>query len=112
MARHYSKQGCLLPKGCKDPSEAFRHELETGYLAEVSKERSANGFMIRARLPSKTSHEDIEITVKGRNLHISGPRPGSDEPSESVIEVPTGYEINGIRAIYMAGSLRIIVPRE
>ena len=110
MAHRYSKRGVTLPNGCKELNDVL--SLETGYLAEVSKERSANGFMIRAKLPSKTSHTDIEITAEGRNLHIMGTRPDSELPSESVIEVPDGYEMDAARAIYMAGSLRIFVPRE
>ena len=108
MAHRYRKRELILP----DEGEKVIDDSETGYLAEVSKERSANGFMIRARLPNKASHTDIEITVDGRNLHITGTRTGSKLPSESVIEVPDGYEMEGTKAIYMADSLRIFVPRE
>lgn len=115
MAQRYRKRGYGLPKGgngSNDLIDTLRLDSETGYLADVSKEPSAKGFMIRATLPHKASHTDIEITVEGRNLHITGTRPGNDLPSESVIEVPAGYEMEGARAVYMAGSLRIFVPRE
>jgi HSP20 family molecular chaperone IbpA len=110
MARQYSNRGGLLPRGSKDLIDVIKSE--TGFLAEVSKERSANGLMIRARLPDSTPHTDIEIVAEGRSLHISGSRQGSEPLAESVIEVPDGYKIDSARAIYMAGSLRIFVPRE
>lgn len=112
MARQYSKQECLSSRESEDLIEVIQPNPETGYLAEVSKVRSARGFMVRGRLPDNASHKDFEITVLGRNLHITGMLPGSKLPSESVIEVPAGYKMGSTRAIYLAGSLRIIVPRE
>jgi HSP20 family molecular chaperone IbpA len=92
-------------------ADVTEHKLETGFLSDVSKQRVEGGYMVRAQLPESASL-DFEISVEGQNLHITGTRPGNKLPSVSVIEIPDGYEAENARAICMAGSLRIIVPRE
>ena len=68
--------------------------------------------------------EDLELTVEGNRLKISGHRPdGCRGPKctflvmeinygafESVIEVPTGYDMSQAKAAYQNGFLRIDVP--
>jgi HSP20 family protein len=68
--------------------------------------------------------EDLELTVEGNRLMISGQRPdGCRAPKckflvmeinygsfESVIELPPGYDLAHAKATYQNGFLRIDVP--
>src|SRR5438552_16953293 len=68
--------------------------------------------------------EDLELTVEGNRLKISGQRPdGCRAPKctflvmeinygafESIIEVPPGYDMSQAKAAYQNGFLRIDVP--
>jgi HSP20 family protein len=68
--------------------------------------------------------EDLELTVEGNQLRISGHRhdccrTGSCRfvlmeinygPFESLIELPPGYDLGGAKASYQNGFLRIDVP--
>src|SRR5438105_7881823 len=68
--------------------------------------------------------EDLELTVEGNRLKISGHRPdGCRAPKctflvmeinygafESIIEVPSAYDLGQARAAYQNGFLRIDVP--
>ena len=68
--------------------------------------------------------EDLELTVEGNRLKISGHRPdGCRAPKctflvmeinygafESIIEVPPGYDMSQAKAAYQNGFLRIDVP--
>ena len=69
--------------------------------------------------------EDLELTVEGNRLMISGHRPDGSRgtkckflvmeinfgPFECVIEIPPGYELTEARAAYQNGFLRIDVPQ-
>ncbi len=69
--------------------------------------------------------EDLELTVEGNRLMISGQRPDDSRgskckflvmeinygPFECVIEVPPGYELSQAKAAYQNGFLRIEVPQ-
>jgi len=69
--------------------------------------------------------EDLELTVEGNRLMISGQRPDGSRSSkckflvmeihygsfECVIEVPPGYDLNQAKAAYQNGFLRIDVPQ-
>ena len=71
--------------------------------------------------------EDLEITIDGNRLMISGQRPdggrsGSAKcsflvmeinygPFECVIEIPAGYELSQAKAAYQNGFLRVEVPQ-
>ena len=69
--------------------------------------------------------EDLELTIDGHRLMISGHRPDSARgskpsflvmeinygPFECVIEVPPGYDLGKARAAYQNGFLRIEVPQ-
>jgi HSP20 family protein len=69
--------------------------------------------------------EDLELTVEGNRLTITGHRPdGCRAPKckflvmeieygsfQSVIELPPGYDLTGAKAAYQNGFLRIDVPQ-
>ena len=81
------------------------------------------GLVIKVELAGMKS-ENLEITVEGHRLRISGSRPDvcrahkcnflvmeiSYGPFESVLELPAGYELSQAKAIYVNGFLRIDVP--
>src|SRR6266571_9036670 len=82
-----------------------------------------NGLVIKVELSGMRS-ENLEITVEGNHLRISGTRPDGCRaakcsflvmeinygPFESVLEVPPGYDLGQAKAAYLNGFLRIDVP--
>ena len=68
--------------------------------------------------------QDLEITVEGNRLRISGNRPDGCRaakasfrvmeinygPFETILEVPPGYDLGHAKASYLNGFLRIDVP--
>jgi HSP20 family protein len=68
--------------------------------------------------------ENLELTIDGPRLRISGQRPDGCRPSqckflvmeinygafESVIELPEGYDLTRAKAAYQNGFLRVDVP--
>ncbi len=84
---------------------------------------SDSGLVIKVELAGMRS-ENLEITVEGNRLRISGDRPDTCRahkasflvmeinygPFESVLELPTGYDLSQARASYLNGFLRIDVP--
>jgi HSP20 family protein len=81
------------------------------------------GLVVKVELAGMKS-ENLEITVEGHRLRISGSRPDvcrahkcnflvmeiSYGPFESVLELPSGYDLSQAKAIYVNGFLRIDVP--
>lgn len=81
------------------------------------------GLVIKAELAGMRS-ENLEITVEGNRLRISGDRPDGCRackasflvmeinygPFESVLELPSGYDLGQAKAAYLNGFLRIDVP--
>jgi len=81
------------------------------------------GLVIKVELAGMRS-ENLEITVEGNRLRISGDRPDtcrahkasfllmeiSYGPFESILELPNGYDLSQARASYLNGFLRIDVP--
>jgi len=81
------------------------------------------GLVIKVELAGMKS-ENLEITVEGHCLRISGSRPDvcraqkcsflvmeiSYGPFESVLELPSDYDLSQAKAVYMNGFLRIDVP--
>ena len=69
--------------------------------------------------------EDLELTVEGNRLMISGQRPDGGRGSkckflvmeinygsfECVIEIPEGYDLSQAKAVYQNGFLRVEVPQ-
>src|SRR5712672_924040 len=82
-----------------------------------------NGVVVKVELAGMRS-EHLEITVEGNRLRISGNRPDGCRspkcsflameinygPFESVLELPTGYDLTQAKAAYLNGFLRIDVP--
>ena len=81
------------------------------------------GLVIKVELAGMRS-ENLEITVEGNRLRISGNRPDCCRaskcnflvmeinygPFESVLELPNGYDLGQAKAAYLNGFLRIDVP--
>jgi HSP20 family protein len=82
-----------------------------------------SGLVIKAELAGMRS-ENLEITVEGNRLRISGDRPDGCRACkasflvmeinygtfESVLELPSGYDLSQAKAAYLNGFLRIDVP--
>jgi len=82
-----------------------------------------HGLVVKVELAGMRS-EHLEITVEGSRLRISGNRPDGCRaakasflvmeinygPFESVLELPSGYDLNQAKAAYLNGFLRIDVP--
>ena len=81
------------------------------------------GLVIKVELPGMKS-ENLEITIEENRLRISGNRPDccrapkcsflimeiSYGPFESVLDLPSGYDLTQAKAIYVNGFLRVDVP--
>src|SRR5438876_7642053 len=82
-----------------------------------------SGLVIKVELAGMRS-DNLEITVEGNQLRISGTRPDGCRapkcsflvmeinygPFESVLELPPGYDLSQAKAAYLNGFLRIDVP--
>ena len=82
-----------------------------------------SGLVIKVELAGMRS-ENLEITVEGNQLRISGNRPDGCRapkcsfvqmainygPFETAMELPSGYDLSQARAAYLNGFLRIDVP--
>ena len=82
-----------------------------------------SGLIIKVELAGMRS-ENLEITVEGNRLRISGDRPDTCRaakasflvmeinygPFESILELPHGYDLGQAKASYLNGFLRIEVP--
>jgi HSP20 family protein len=82
-----------------------------------------NGLVVKVELAGMRN-DNLEITVEGNRLRISGTRPDGCRaancrflvmeinygPFESVLELPPGYDLSQAKAAYLNGFLRIDVP--
>ena len=82
-----------------------------------------SGLVVKVELAGMRSN-DLEITVEGHRLRISGNRHDGCRsskcnflvmeinygPFESVLELPAGYDLTQAKAAYLNGFLRIDVP--
>jgi HSP20 family protein len=82
-----------------------------------------SGMVIKVELAGMRS-EDLQITVEGHQLRITGQRLDGCRaskcsfllmeinygPFESVLELPPGYDLSLAKAAYLNGFLRIDVP--
>ena len=83
------------------------------------------GLVIKVELAGMRK-EDLELTVEGNRLRISGQRPDGCRAAkcrflvmeisygafEAIIELPPGYDLGRAKAIYQNGFLRIDVPAQ
>ncbi len=81
------------------------------------------GLVVKVELAGMKS-DSLEIVVDGSRLRISGTRPDCCRaaqcnflvmeitygPFETVLDLPSGYDLNAAKAIYVNGFLRIDVP--
>jgi HSP20 family protein len=81
------------------------------------------GLVIKVELAGMRS-ENLQITVEGNKLRISGQRPDGCRAAkfnflameinygsfENVLELPAGYDLSQAKASYLNGFLRIDVP--
>jgi HSP20 family protein len=81
------------------------------------------GLVIKVELAGMKS-DSLEIIVEGQRLRITGVRPDCCRaqhcnflvmeinygPFETVLDLPTGYDLTRAKAIYVNGFLRIDVP--
>src|SRR5215470_1625965 len=82
-----------------------------------------SGLVVKVELAGMRS-DHLEITVEGNRLRITGDRPDGCRspkcsflvmeinygPFESVLELPSGYDLSQAKAAYLNGFLRIDVP--
>jgi HSP20 family protein len=83
------------------------------------------GLVIKVELAGMRK-EDLELTIEGNRLKISGHRPDGCRASkcrflimeisygafESILELPPGYDLSQARAAYQNGFLRVDVPEQ
>jgi len=81
------------------------------------------GVVIKVELAGM-QRENLQLTIDGNNLRISGQRPDTCRAPkckflvmeinygafESVIELPPGYDLTQAKAVYQNGFLRVDVP--
>ncbi|MGC9034933.1 MAG: Hsp20/alpha crystallin family protein [Verrucomicrobiia bacterium] len=81
------------------------------------------GLVIKVELAGMR-REDLELTVEGNRLRISGQRIDDCRvgkcsfivmeinygPFESIIDIPAGYDVTKAKALYQNGFLRIDIP--
>ena len=82
-----------------------------------------NGLVVKVELAGMRS-DNLEITIEGNRLRISGNRPDGCRapkcsflvmeinygPFETALELPPGYDLSQAKAAYLNGFLRIDVP--
>jgi HSP20 family protein len=96
---------------------------ETHWSPNIDVYVTDSGLVIKVELAGM-QRENLELTVDGNKLRITGERPDGCRPPqckflvmeinygtfESVIEVPEGCDLNLGKAIYQNGFLRVDVP--
>jgi HSP20 family protein len=104
-------------------SQSSGKEGETHWVPNTDVYAIDGGVVIKVELAGMR-REDLELTIEGNRLKISGQRPdGCRAPKckflvmeinygafESVIELPSGYDLGQAKASYQNGFLRIDVP--
>ena len=119
---------------CKVNSSLYVRKSSTGGRLETAGEThwipNTDVYVTEGTLVIKVElagmrREDLELTVEGNRLMISGQRPDGSRstkckflvmeinygPFECVIEIPPGYDLGEAKAAYQNGFLRIDVPQ-
>jgi len=111
-ALHYSKTKLSVTK-----------EHETHWVPNTDVYLTDGAIIIKVELAGM-QRENLELTIEGHRLRISGSRPDGCRPPqckflvmeinyggfESMIELPEGYDLTRAKAAYQNGFLRIDVP--
>jgi len=98
-------------------------EHETHWVPNTDVYVTEGAIIIKVELAGM-QRENLELTIDGPRLRISGQRPDGCRPPqckflvmeinygafESVIELPEGYDLTRAKASYQNGFLRIDVP--
>lgn len=102
---------------------SFTKDHETHWVPNTDVYVTDGAIIIKVELAGM-QRENLELTIDGPRLRISGQRPDGCRPPqckflvmeinygafESVIEVPEGYDLTRAKASYQNGFLRIDVP--
>jgi len=108
----------------KRPQSSSLDSSETFWVPNTDVYVTEGGLVIKVELAGMRK-EDLELTVESNRLKISGHRPdGCRAPKctflvmeinygafESVIELPSGYDLSQAKAAYQNGFLRVEVPQ-
>jgi HSP20 family protein len=109
----------------KSPAGSRREATgETHWIPNTDVFTTEGALVIKVELAGM-QREDLDLTVEGNRLMISGQRPDGSRTSkckflvmeinyghfECVIEIPPGYDLSGAKAAYQNGFLRIDVPQ-
>ena len=104
-------------------SSSGTKEAETHWVPNTDVYVTDSGVVIKVELAGMR-REDLELTIEGTRLKISGQRADGCRSAkckflvmeinygafESVIELPSGYDLTLAKAAYQNGFLRIDVP--
>ena len=102
---------------------AMSRDHETHWSPNTDVYLCDTGLVIKVELAGM-QRENLELTVEGNSLRISGQRPDGCRPPqckflameinygafETVIEVPEDYDVTCGKAVYQNGFLRIDIP--
>ncbi len=106
------------------PGRTGAKSLESHWVPNTDVYVTEDSLVIKVELAGMRK-EDLELTVEGNHLTITGHRPdGCRAPKckflvmeidygsfQSVIELPPGYDLNQAKAAYQNGFLRIDIPQ-
>jgi HSP20 family protein len=109
----------------KRPQSSGLDTSETYWVPNTDVYVTEGGLVIKVELAGMRK-EDLELSWEGNRLKISGHRPdGCRAPKctflvmeinygafESVIELPSGYDLGHAKAAYQNGFLRVDVPEQ
>lgn len=102
---------------------AQSQETEANWVPNTDVYACVDGLVVKVELAGMR-REDLELTIEGNRLRISGQRPDESRAAqckflvmeihygsfESVIELPPGYDLSLAKAAYQNGFLRVDVP--
>ena len=102
---------------------AVTKEHDTHWVPNTDVYVTEGAIIIKVELAGM-QRENLELTIDGPRLRISGQRPDGCRPAqckflvmeinyggfESVIELPQGYDLSRAKAAYQNGFLRVDVP--
>ena len=98
---------------------------ETYWVPNTDVYFNEKGLVVKVELAG-IRREDLELTIQNNRLKISGHRPDGCRSGkctfllmeinyglfESVIEIPSGYDLSRAKAMYQNGFLRVDVPEQ